>query len=331
MKVTKNLIKAINFKLDERTSNAILLSGEDLYWRDKVITEAVKLIPVAERDFNCHRFSDIKSIEEAEFAFMSTGFFGGANVVIISGYGVKKSGKGETKVSDKEVKQFESILSTMSENTLLIMLDSNVPLSLMRYFMEVDCAKLDAPTVRNYIPSIVAPKKIDGNALYTLVEYCNSDMMRISLEVKKLLAYLGDRNVITLDMVELLVANTIENEIFELSNAIAEKNKLKAITLFERFVARGVGFSVILAMLVNQYRRLLHAALSKKSDKELAKDLNVKSEYAIVKAREMARKYGTATLKKCLDELVDAEYSFKSGVMVEETAVRTVVAKLIAK
>ncbi|MBR3685285.1 MAG: DNA polymerase III subunit delta [Clostridia bacterium] len=331
MKETKNTLKAIDFKVEERKGNAFLLTGDDAYWRDYVVEKLLSLLSETEREFNYRSFSDIKSIEEAESAFTSMGFFGGINIVAISGYGAKKTqAKAESKASDKEKHIFEDILLNLNEGTILVVYNSNVPLSLKKYFVEVDCAKLDAPTLRSYIPKLVAPKKIDGNALYTLVEYCGRDMAQISNEILKLKAYMGAKQVITLEMVETLVANTVENEIFELANAIAEKNKLKAVTLFDRFVARGIDFSFILASLIGQYRRLLHCALSKKSDAELAEALKIK-EFAVKKSRETASKYGKATLKSCLDELVDAEFNFKSGVMLDETAVRTAMAKLIAK
>ena len=141
---------------------------------------------------------------------------------------------------------------------------------------------------------------------------------------------MGSKQVINLDMVELLVANTMENEIYDLSNALADKNKVKAMALFDKFVAKGIDYSVILSTLVGQYRRLLHCALSNKSDSELAEDLKVK-EWAIRKSRETATKYGKAVLKACLDDLIDAEFNFKSGLMVDETAVRTAMVKLLAK
>ena len=155
-------------------------------------------------------------------------------------------------------------------------------------------------------------------------------MSRISNELKKITAYMGTKQVITHDMIELMVANTVENEIYELANALADKNKVKAMGLFDKFVAKGIDYSVILSTLISQYRRLLHCALSNRTDKELAEDLKIK-EWAVKRTRETASRYGKATLKSCLDDLVDAEYNFKSGLMVDETAVRTVMAKLLAK
>ncbi len=330
MAVSQTAIKAIKFNVNNRGGNAFLLTGDDLYWRDYVINAVLSLVPEAEREFNYRSFSDIKSIEEAESAFTSMGFFGGINVVSISGYGVKKTGKGEAKASDREKKIFEDIVTGLDDNTILILSNSNIPLSLARYFIEVDCSKAEPAVLRDYVPKLIAPKKIDGNALYTLMEYCNRDMAKISNELKKLTSYMGSRQVISNDMVELLVANTVENEIYDLANALADKNKAKAMALFDKFVAKGVDYSVILSTLVGQYRRLLHCALSNKSDRELADDLKVK-EWAIKRTRETASRYGKATLKASLDELVDAEYNFKSGVMVDETAVRTAMAKLLAK
>ncbi|MBR2480811.1 MAG: hypothetical protein IKB56_05865 [Clostridia bacterium] len=331
MAVPQTAIKAINFSLNNRGGNALLLTGDDLYWRDYVINAILTLVPESEREFNYRSFSDIKSIEEAESAFTSMGFFGGINVVSISGYGTsKKSAKGETKTSDKEKKLFEELVTGLDENTILILSNSNIPLSLARYFIEIDCSKLEFATLRDYIPKIIAPKKIDGNALYTLVEYCARDMSRISNELKKITAYMGTKQVITHDMIELMVANTVENEIYELANALADKNKVKAMGLFDKFVAKGIDYSVILSTLISQYRRLLHCALSNRTDKELAEDLKIK-EWAVKRTRETASRYGKATLKSCLDDLVDAEYNFKSGLMVDETAVRTVMAKLLAK
>lgn len=330
MAVSQTAIKAINFQANNRGGNALLLTGDDLYWRDFVINAVLTLVPEGEREFNYRSFSDIKSIEEAESAFTSTGFLGGINVVSIIGYGNKKSTKGESKTSEKEKKIFEELVTGLDENTVLILSNSNIPLSLARYFIEVDCAKLDYSILRDYIPKLIAPKKIDGNALYTLVEYCGKDMARISNELKKIVAYMGTKQVISLDMVELLVANTVENEIYELSNALADKNKIKAMGLFEKFVAKGIDYSVILATLVGQYRRLLHCSLSTRTDREIAEDLKIK-DWAVRKNREIASKYGKATLKFCLDELVDAEYNFKSGLTSDETAVRTVMAKLLTK
>ncbi len=330
MAVPQKALKAVNFSINAINGNAFLLTGDDLYWRDYVVDAILSLVPEQEREFNYHYFSDVKSIEEVESAFTSTGFFGGKNIVHVSGYGAKKGAKSESKAQDREKKLFEEVVTGLDENTVLILSNSSLPVSLSKLFIEIDCSKLEFASLREYIPKLIAPRKIDGNAIYTLVEYCNRDMARISLELKKLVSYMGQKQVVSQEMVEGLVANTVENEIYELANALADKNKIKAMSLFDRFVEKGVDFSLILATLVSQYRRLLHCALSSKSDIELADDLKVK-EWAVRKTRETASRYGKVTLKACLDDLVDAEYAFKSGLMLEETAVRTAMAKLLAK
>ena len=324
-------MKALDFKWTSDIGSAFLLTGSDGYWKDYVINVIKNSVANGAFGYNYRVYNELKSIEEALEAFSSVGFFGESSIVVISNYGVKKSGaKSEAKLSAKEVELWHEVIASLSPELILIVVDSNLPKEIAQKFFEVDCSKLEGVALKDHVSSLATPKKIEPRALDILIEYCNRDMLLIANEVKKLSAYAGGKNTLTVEMVETLVANNIENEMFELSNAIADKNKIKATKLFDKFVSKGISYSLMLGMLVNQYRRLLHCALSKKSDNDLAESLGIKP-YAVKRSRETATKYGKATLKSILDGLVDAEFAFKSGVMVEETAVRTAFAKLISK
>ncbi len=85
----------------------------------------------------------------------------------------------------------------------------------------------------------------------------------------------------------------------------------------------------MLAMLLNQFRRMLHANISKKTDDELSKIFKV-HKYAIIKAREN-RMFSPLRLKNIVDMIVDYELKFKSGKMSEQVAFDSFVARLIAK
>ena len=324
-------MKALDFKWTSDIGLGFMLTGDDGYWKDYVLNVIKNSVANGAYGYNYCVYSDLKSIEEALEAFSSMGFFGESSIVVISGYGAKKSaGKVEAKASQKEVSLWHEIIGSLSSDLILVAVDSNLPKEVAKQLVEIDCNKLEGIALKDHVNAIISPKKIEPRALDILIEYCNRDMLLISNEVKKLIAYANGKNTLTVEMVETLVPNNIENEMFELSNAIADKNKIKATKLFDKFVAKGISYSLMLGMLVNQYRRLLHCALSKRSDNDLAEALGIKP-YAVKRSRETAAKYGKATLKSILDSLVDAEFSFKSGVMVEETAVRTAFAKLISK
>ena len=68
------------------------------------------------------------------------------------------------------------------------------------------------------------------------------------------------------------------------------------------------------------YRRMLYAALSKESDAEVAKHLNVK-EYAVKVARRQAKAFSVKRLKEIVDTLALYDEKFKQGYVEQNSAV----------
>lgn len=319
-------MKAVEFKATEETCGAFYLTGDDGYWRDKVLGEFRALVPEYSRDLDLKSAYPFRTPEDIEEAVTSFSPFGGKVVVLAGGYGT--SGKGDSE-SKSAVAAWSKLLDELGGDTALVVYDSKLPAQTAKRMIEIDCSRMEAPALRNYVTELVKPRKIDHRALNMLAEYTNRDMARIANELAKLEAYCG-KGDITAEAVDLLVADTQENAVYEFSGALAERNRARATELMSRFIAEGVPYTVLLSMLINQYRRLLHCALSPKaSDAELSEALGIK-EYAVRRSRESARKYSQSALKKILTLLVNAEYAFKSGEMSDETAFRTAVAEITA-
>ncbi len=194
---------------------------------------------------------------------------------------------------------------------------------------EINCSKL-----KNIDLAPIVTKKfneyggIDSRAVYMLLDYTNNDMAKINLEHQKLVAY-ADGKTVTTDMVKLLVNEDSDTQIYHFATSIAEGKKQQAIKYLEELTRKGQRKSYILASLINQYRRILHSAISPRSNKELSAIFGVK-EYAILKARQITSTSQLA-LKRTLDMLVDYEYRFKSGIMSEASAFDAVVSNLLAQ
>lgn len=319
-------MKALDFIKNVPDSGAIYLTGDDGYLKDAVISAVKAKVPDYCTEFNIKSVYGFKSPTELEDSLASMSPFGGTEVVLAGGY-LKKPATGKAPKNDKDTEAFSRIVKLATDGVLLVVYDSVLTQAQAKLFVTVDCGRLDAQTLRDYVPRLAKPVKIDYRAVNMLIDYCNRDLGRISVELKKLSAY-SDGEPVTAETVELLVPNMLENEVFELSNAFAEKNKKRATDLIGRFTARGISYSNLLALMLNQYRRLMHCALSPKSDKELAEIMGIK-EYAVKKSRELASGYSKSALKNIFDLLVKAETDFKSGIMSEETAVKTAFAKLL--
>ncbi len=76
-----------------------------------------------------------------------------------------------------------------------------------------------------------ASSRIDADAARELVDSLGADMMCVSSELEKLLLYTLGRGRITLGDVETMVLGAKQRSLYELTDAISSRNKVRAITL----------------------------------------------------------------------------------------------------
>src|SRR5882757_10078173 len=77
--------------------------------------------------------------------------------------------------------------------------------------------------------------EISQKALLLLVDHIGNDLSRINNEIEKLLVNLAGRNNITEDDIERYVGVSKEYNVFELQDAFAKKDKVKAIRIIQYF------------------------------------------------------------------------------------------------
>ncbi len=80
-------------------------------------------------------------------------------------------------------------------------------------------------------------------------------------ELQKLISYAGDRTVIDERDVEVVVGKTKEDSIFDLTNAISERNALAAISALKSLMDQGEHPLMILTMVSREIRLLLQASI----------------------------------------------------------------------
>lgn len=312
-------MKACEFDVNNISTNAFLLEGEDYYWTKNVIDKFISRVPEDAREYNLRVINEFRDYDivrdNCETATMMM-----SDVVIV----VKDINFTE---KEKDHKELKSIIANLPEDYFLLFVNVKLTEASKKLFTRIDCSSADAFVLRKAIVQAVGKVKIESSAVDALIEFTNRDMGIILIEIEKLKSY-TQGEPITREIVELMVANTVENEIFDLTNALAAQNKARAMQILNRFVAKGVKYSVILSSLTNQYRRMLHGAISQLSDVELASALGTK-EYPIKKAREIGKKYTKARLKAILDMLVNAEIQNKTGEMSEESAFNNAIALIM--
>lgn len=201
--------------------------------------------------------------------------------------------------------------------------------ALYRQLEKINCSfdKKSASLLTKVLIEETSPL-LEASAANLILQYSSYNLGKSIIEANKLLQY-NPGNKVSADLVKLLVSDSTENKIYELTDAISKKDKKTALSIVENLLSIGIQHSVLISSLATQYRRMLYTKITKKSDAELAKDLGA-FDFQIRGARYISNSYSAVELKKLVEKIVEAEYSFKSGVYVAETAFDALFSSLIS-
>lgn len=102
--------------------------------------------------------------------------------------------------------------------------------------------------------------KIDTDAARELVDSLGGDMMMVSNELEKLILYVGEKKKITLGDVETMVLAAKQRTLYELTDAISAKNRVKALEMLDAILNTGDGEEAAIGhlyMLAKTFRQML--------------------------------------------------------------------------
>ena len=103
--------------------------------------------------------------------------------------------------------------------------------TLGRYCAIVELARVDEGEAVRWLAEYCATQdvKIDADAARELVDALGGDMMMISNELEKLILYVGEKKRITLGDVETMVLAAKQRSLYELTDAISAKDRVRAL------------------------------------------------------------------------------------------------------
>ena len=111
-----------------------------------------------------------------------------------------------------------------------------------------------------YCASRSVPVKIDPDGARELVDALGGDMMMISNELEKLMLYVGARNRIALGDVETMVLAAKQRSLYELTDAISSKDRVRALEVLDAILSSGDGEEASIGhiyMLAKTFRQML--------------------------------------------------------------------------
>lgn len=308
---------------DEGKYNAVyLFEGEDAFFANRGLS-LLKEKLVTEYELNYKVFTDGVSENELLTSLDSYPFMSEYRITVVKEfYPDKNILKGKLK----------TYLDNPYPNSILV-IQNTKPCDALKKISTVcvvDCSKADASLLSKWIKSegLRNGVSFDNEAVNVLIEYCLSDMTRINTETHKLISYAINSGVVTEDDAKMLVSKDTEYKVYELTDYIGKRQFEKALIIINELLSKGETEQRLIASMYNYFRRLLHVAISDKSNFELATLLGVK-EFAVQKLKKQSALFKKKSLKNAVDILSDSDYKIKSGLTGEGTAMWLTLFKII--
>lgn len=317
-------IKQENFK------QAYLLYGEERYLR-RQYRERLRKALCSEGDTMNTHFYEGKNVAVGEIIDLAETlpFLAERRVIFISNSGLFKSG-GE---------QMAEYLAAPCETTFFVFMESEVD-KRSKLFKTVqskgyaaEFAIQDEKTLMRWSAGVLAKdnKKISENTLQLLLSKTGTDMENIQMELEKLICYCMDRDVITAADVEAVCAARISNHIFDMINAVADKQQRRALDLYYDLLALKEPPMRILFLIARQCNMLLQAKELKSKgydNRTISSKLGV-APFIASKYLNQASKFKSATLRTAVEKCVDAEEAVKTGRMNDVMSVEILIMSVL--
>ena len=164
---------------------------------------------------------------------------------------------------------------------------------------------------------------LTSEALDFLISNCGLDLWRLDSEMRKLADFSAGEGVINKSQVEELAVPSANYNAFRLTDALAKKNKKKALEALYVALDNGEKPTELLGLLAWQIRNLLRF----KSNPDKSSDLKLHP-FVLEKTRESAGFFSIDELKAILSKIIDLDLAFKTGDLNEKTALSLLISEL---
>lgn len=236
-----------------------------------------------------------------------------------------------------EGEKLAEYLNAMPETTYFVFVEESVDKrsklykSIAKNGCVVEAAGISEDKIITWILGMLKKedKKITQSTMQYLLEKIGTDMENIRQEVEKLICYCGERDVITNEDVDAVCVTQVSNQIFEMLDAMANKQQKRALQLYYNLLALKEPPMRILFLIGRQFNLLYQARLLKQKgyqERVIAEKIGVPP-FAAGKYLKQAGKFKMPDLRNAIEECVEADEAVKSGIRNDRLSVELLIIK----
>jgi DNA polymerase-3 subunit delta len=167
------------------------------------------------------------------------------------------------------------------------------------------------------------------DAAHLLVSYIGNNTLQAAHEIEKLITYVGAAGVVEPDHVTLLTAHEQEGNIFALTDALGERNAVRAMQEFQLLTEKS-DVMELSGMIHRQFRLLIQAREiidEGGSVQQIEKELKMLN-FIARKLYTQAQRFNLRQLLEIYSRLLDIDEGIKTGGMPGQTAYELLIADL---
>ena len=217
---------------------------------------------------------------------------------------------------DKELTSLEKYLEEKTDNYFIMVAEKKSTKKSIENLLKNVTIIEENINVEQLIKNNLETYKMDNSTIKYLIDTCHNSNERIINELTKLKLYKYDdpAKLITRKDIDLIVVKEYDDNVFDLVNAITNRNKTKALELYQRLSEKED--STVLVGTIASKIRLLYSIKVMRDKKytmdEMAEILGVKKA-AISISLESCDNFSNTRLLSLLKELSDIDIKSKTG------------------
>jgi len=288
--------------------------------------------------YDCEEVPLEIALEDAE----TLPFFGEKRVVLIRNPYFLTAEKGKEKI-EHNLKKLEAYIEQPSPFSIVIFagnyekLDERkkITKALIRQANVFVANPLAEPELRKWVNHYLSSSAISirEDAIDVLLQLTGMNLTLIVNELNKIMLFVGEGGIITVETVQMLVPRTLEQNIFALIDKVVQRNLNDGLRILYDLLRNNEEPIKILSMLASQFRLIYQAkGLAEKGygQQQIASMLKVHP-YRIKIALGQGKAFTENELMNIMGHLAEADYEMKSGRMDKRLILELFIVKLNQK
>lgn len=307
--------------------NLYLLYGDEEYLK-RYYRENLKYCILEDSDdMNFSKFEN-KGIDlnEVQSIADTLPFFSEHRLIIIQDSGLFKSSN-----------DFTDYLEHMPDSTIIVFVEKEIDKrnKLYKYInkngIAAEIKVKDSEEVLNWAAKRLkeSGKVFTRKTMEYFLQRVDNNLYNLLNEIEKIAAYTAGREEITIADIDAVCPAYLQNHIFQMVDAVGVGDTDKALKLYNELIELKEAPSYILYMLIRHFNILLQiGSMGNAPKNQVASKIGI-SPYFVGNYQRQSSRFSGKQLKQALDNSLETEQKFKTGVLDDQIGVELLLIELI--